>query len=94
LILSGSVTVLLLAALGQPEAAAAQAIGTMQVSATVVPAEASWSGFSGAQTAAQELAGSPAAGAAGFDVPFARVEVAPPGEDPDRRTVSIHYLLN
>jgi hypothetical protein len=94
LIVSGSVTVLVLAALSRPEAAAAQAIGTMQVSATVVPAEASWSGFSGAQAAAQQLAGSPTSGGAGFDVPFARIEVAPADSDPERRTVSIQYLLN
>jgi hypothetical protein len=62
----------------------------MQVSATVVPAEASWSGFS----AAQELAASAASEDAGFDVPFARIELSPSSGEADRRTISILYLLN
>jgi hypothetical protein len=88
------VTVLVLAALSRPEAVSAQAIGTMQVSATVVPAEASWSGFSAAQRAAQELAASAASEDAGFDAPFARIELSPSSGEADRRTISILYLLN
>jgi hypothetical protein len=88
------VTVLLLGALSRPQAVRAQAIGTMQVSATVVPAEASWSGLAAAQEAARQLAGSPTGEGAGFDVPFARIELAPQTGEPDRRTISILYLLN
>lgn len=66
----------------------------MQVSATVVPAEASWSGFSAGQQAAQELAGSAGSEDAGFDVPFARIELSPSSGEADRRTISILYLLN
>jgi hypothetical protein len=88
------VTVLVLAALVRPKAVSAQAIGTMQVSATVVPADASWSGFTAAQEAAGELAGSASREGAGFDVPFARIELAPSSGEHDRRTISIIYLLN
>src|SRR5262245_27522328 len=81
LIVSGSVTVLVLAALGRPEAVSAQSLGTKQVSATVVPAEASWAGFSAAQEMARALAAQAGEAGAGREVPFARIELMPPSGD-------------
>jgi hypothetical protein len=82
-------------ALGHPSGASAQALGTMQVTATVLPADAGWRALSEARGAARRLLQTPwtsrATRAAGLVQ--ARAELA--SVDGRRRLlVTIHYPRN
>jgi hypothetical protein len=84
-----------LLALGLPETSAAQAVGTMQVSARVIPATTAWTGLSEAALAARAVAQAPRGRSVvrRAGVIATRAEIDPAG---DRRhlVVTIHYPHN
>ena len=78
-----------------PGGVSAQAFGTMQVTAHVVPAEASWGALTTAQTLAWELLSRPTGPRALRGGEVARVEAAvAAGEGPPRLRVTIDYPRN
>ena len=77
-----------LLALVSPRTAEAQTLGTLQVSARVVPASAAWTGVSEANLAARQAIGARAAGALVREngVVLTRAELLPSG---DRRVLLV-----
>ena len=77
-----------------PGGVSAQALGTMQVTAQVVPAEASWGGLTTARTLARELLSHPTPRAVRRG-DMARVEAAvASGDGPRRLLLTIDYPRN
>ena len=88
----GPLVALLSAAL--PLGVSAQALGTMQVTARVVPAEASWGGLTTAQALALEVLSHPTSRAVRRE-DVARVEAAvASGDGPRRVLLTIDYPRN
>ncbi len=95
--MSGTATVLCVVGLARPSESAAQAIGTMQVIATVTPADISWSGLSAAQQIARDFVMTHGAGEVRrVDLPLIHIDLEtpdPPGGSA-QPAISIQYLRN
>jgi hypothetical protein len=76
----------------RPSPLAAQAIGTMQVTARVQPAPAAWPTLAATAELAATAIGTEAAGR--LDRGLARLELEPAPADPHRLTIRVDYLRN
>ena len=78
-----------------PGGVSAQALGTMQVTARVVPAEAGWSGLAAARTLAREVLSRPAGPGEVRWGDVARIEAAMvSGKGPRELLVTVDYPRN
>ena len=93
---SGTMTVLVLLTFLSPGTSSAQSIGTMQVMANVIPADAAWAGLAAAQELAQSI-GRTLADIRTVELPLSQIRLEGPvasGADPALRAISIQYLRN
>ena len=85
----------LLVAVARPDGVSAQALGTMQVTARVLPGGPGWAGFSEASALARQVGSAPASESATRRVGLvqARAELAS-GQGRRRLVITIHYPHN
>ena len=93
--LPGLCLVTLLVALARPDGVSAQALGTMQVTARVLPGGPGWAGFSEARALARRVGSAPASDSETHHVGLvqARAEAAS-GQGRRRLLITIHYPHN
>jgi hypothetical protein len=93
--LPGLGLITLLVAVARPDGVSAQALGTMQVTARVIPGEPGWAAFSEASALARQV-GSPSVSQSEtrrVGLVQARAELAS-GQGRRRLLITIHYLHN
>ena len=93
--LRGLGLITLLAAVARPDGVSAQSLGTMQVTARVLPGGPGWTGFFEARALARQVGSAPVSDSETRHVGLvqARAEVAP-GQGRRRLLITIHYPHN